>query len=352
MAELIESDIEQQLADTALPSPSDAKNKELPGVATIIDNSWQLILSIAAVSTLTAVLITYILGSTYVSTLKILILPKLEPTITGNLVNPKQPFAQNLSHVVTSDIILKRTIDALKLDRAEPSPTGFVGVAKTSLRQLIGYTIVLLKYGEIKHVPRRQLIYDDMAKSIEAKVLEDSGIIEITVKWSDPRVAATMANYIGKSFVEYNKEANRVDAMKADELIGDRLASAESAAKKAGAELIRFKSERKIKETDVDAASKLSQTDQLAFNALQDELAAAENNFLYWQNYGQENRARTITGEEQLRILGSANTPVYPAKPVKILYAAIGLTVGILIGFLAAIAIEIKEDLIARDNLS
>lgn len=322
----------------------------IPTFPEILKKSWALILVTVMVSTATAILITFLITPTYQSRLQILILPTDEKITSANLLNPKQPFTQNQTQVLISNKIVEQMIDDLKLDVPSKKPKGFLKKSRAVFKTVLGYTFVVLKHGRIRKVPRREAIFDKLKSSINAKVLEDSGVIELKVSWSEPKTAKALTDYLAELFVNESRIASREESEKTEKMIIKKIDEASFELNQSNRELIKFRTDKHISQSEFNPSEKLSPDEQATYIEIRENVAATQGNFLFWQNYKQENRARSIVSEEQYQILGEASQSTYPAKPFVALYAIIGSIAGMLAGLGLALVSNVKNETTHESN--
>ncbi len=117
-------------------------------------------------------------------------------------------FNRSYAEIIQSRAIAKQIVDELHLDQI-PEPTGenifkraWKGL-KSTIKLCFNVTWVLLRHGRLEKVDPYENLIDAVKNSISASEIRDTYLVNITVKSSDPNLAAVIANTAAKVFVRY-----------------------------------------------------------------------------------------------------------------------------------------------------
>lgn len=297
---------------------------------------WAVVAQAGVVAALVALGATFVLSPRYEATVRILVTPRDDAVAAGVAVNAKQLYARTQGDLVLGNDVLERTVSKLGLDKTR-SPGGigpWIGRA-------VGTTLVMLKHGFVATQSPFDAAVASVREAAETVVLEDSNVFEIRVSWTDPKVAASVADELARQYVAVSagKRAEQVERVTGE--VADEIGHREDALRQASRDLQAFRDERGLSADD--GGGGLSSADAAELVVLEKRLATAESDLMYWRDVAQSVRSESITGAEEVRVLGAAGVPAYPDGPLKILYAGVGLLVGVLVGLSVALVAELRS---------
>jgi uncharacterized protein involved in exopolysaccharide biosynthesis len=301
--------------------------------------------------------------------------------------------------VIQSQAVAEKIVRALNLDmkRENVLETAFErwrDEFKTWLKELIRSIQHIAKYGEVIPATPFERAVEDVQKNLSVEVRKNTYAFVITYKAADPELAAKVANKASEIFLEHNAHAYRDEARTRRELVEKELRESGQVLLDARLALKRFKSDSKTFSLNEEYSEKLKIISglELALEKLESELAgllegyshdnskvsrvqaqisklrqllakhhaeletlperekmlntldlavtvAEENYKLIKQKYD-EYRIREQTLLNEIRIVSPAEPPLYPTKPIKILYGILGLILALVLGMALMLFLE------------
>ena len=127
---------------------------------------------------------------------------------------------ETYGQILGSRAVAEKIVDALGLDKLGKAPPPPSGALKAKLSALKDF----LKYGgPIQKQPARLSLIEGIQGAISTAIIPNTFLIEISVKYGDPKVAAEIANSAAQVFVEHMREMNAAEAKTAREFISTRV---------------------------------------------------------------------------------------------------------------------------------
>jgi len=189
-------------------------------------------------------------------------------------------------------------------------------------------TVLMNTINQLK-LDSKKYTLDSFKKQISASVLNNTNLIQITVKENDPKLAADIANAIAQNFRNYVIERN---AKQTDKLMQTLL------------KLIDMQNE-KIKKVQDESANLASSSDKLEKEQKQKELSLLKNTRdVMLEKYNMlELVKESDLGKQSILITSKALVPEKPVAPKKMLNVLIAFILGGMIGVFAAFFVEYWE---------
>lgn len=377
----------------------------------------RMIVLLCVSAVVNVVLITYTLNEKYKASTLVLITPQAavavaRPSREKELLN--FPVAQvgvstqtettekTYSALIKSRPVIERVIRALALD-APPavSSASKIGAAyrdvKDDLKKMLAQTWQVLKYGRVVETSRFDEVANRLSEQIDVEPTRNSYVFTIDSVWTDPHLAAEIANETASAFVDLLTSLFQSEAQRSREFIEGRLEKSQTELATARQALrdfeerngsIAFEEEttQKIRliaklegqlETVQSRLSGLlnqftaanpkvlnlqAQRDSLAKDVARrrkelEHLPDAETQLarlrlnvktaerLYDQivREHQDAQLREARTTSDIRVVAPALVPVGPARPIKIYYAVVALVMALMVGIGLSFAFEMTN---------
>jgi len=377
----------------------------------------RMIVLLCVSAVVNVVLITYMLNEKYKASTLVLITPQAavavaRPRSEKELLN--FPVAQvgvstqtettekTYSALIKSRPVIERVIRTLALD-APPavSSTSKMGAAyrdvKDDVKKILAQTWQVLKYGRVVETSRFDEVASKLSEQIDVEPTRNSYVFTIDSVWTDPHLAAEIANETASAFVDLLTSLFQSEAQRSREFIEGRLQKSQTELATARQALRDFEERngsisfeeattQKIRliaklegqlETMQSRLSGLSnqytaanpkvldlqaQRDGLAKDIARrrkelEHLPDAETRLarlrlnvktaerLYDQivHEHQDAQLREARRTSDIRVVAPALVPVGPAKPIKIYYAAVALVMALMVGIGLSFAFEMTN---------
>lgn len=301
--------------------------------------------------------------------------------------------------VIQSQAVINRIVRALNLDVKgekvfETAFERWRDEFKTWLKEFIRSMQHIAKYGTVIPATPFERAVEDVQRNLSVEVRKNTYAFAITYKADDPELAAKVANKAGEIFLEYNAQAYRNETRDLRESIERELRESEQVLLDARLALRYFKADSKTFSLNEEYSEKLKiisgleldlekSESELAgllvsygpgnpkvgqvraeINKFRQSLAkryaeleplpeqekklatldlavtvAEENYKLIKQKY-EEYRIREQSLLNEIRIVSPAEPPLYPTKPIKILYGLLGLILALVSGMALMLFLE------------
>lgn len=305
---------------------------------------WLIVLMVGIIAMAVAIMATFILSPKYEAKVGIYIIPKDDAVIAGTMVNPKQLYAGTIGQELLTPEIIYQTVKSLQLDKIKKkSKTGLGGILQFIKKQIF-IAWIYAKYGHIKDVGPFEEMVAAVGSSVDVGIVEDSNIIELKIAWDDPKIAALLVEELSKQFISYNRNKNLLETGKVLSNIDNEINIRKKRLKKSGLVLFEFKSENGLTaNSSMDLAVTPDSATQASLMELEKQLATAEKSLDDWNGLYESTKICFVTKQDEIRVLGPVSVPVYPVKPVKILYGGIGFIIGIMLALFVAAIIELRN---------
>ncbi|HEX9092903.1 MAG TPA: hypothetical protein VF902_02870 [Coriobacteriia bacterium] len=300
---------------------------------------WLVLVLSGVVSGVVALAVTFLMPDAYEATTTVMTIPRSESIASGAMVNPSQVYFGTQSDLVISRTVLENTVEQLGLAEADSSAS-----LLSRVRDALVRAFMWLRFGPAHDASAKESAISSLERRIETEVLEDSGVVKITVTWSDPTVAKKIADEVSTQYVRASRDLLAGDTDRALEEISAGISEREQALANATRELATFKQSHHIAaEYDPVGSSGLDADVRADLSRLEARVSGAQSDYDYWRNLYQATAAKGLTGGDRADVLGEAVTPVYPTGPDRLLYFAVGFLVGILLGLAAATWMELTN---------
>ncbi len=306
--------------------------------------------------------------------------------------------------VIKTATLAEQVVRALGLDKKRPQPaeTGLRalwGRAKQWVGDSARDTWMILKYGMLKETDPVTAAIERVQDNISLRAIKDTYLFEITFLSRDPEVAAAVANKSAAIFVDYMTATDLSEARANRIFLENRLQATEGAVAEARRALQEFKGqqatfslkeeysnelrtiaglEQDLEKTDArlegllksytaahpKVESLLAERDRLqqslvrlrsARSAMPEKEKQLEDLVLHLkmveEDYSVVSKALTAARIREagqvndIRVVSPAVPATYPAKPIKVFYAAAGAAAALLLG---VVAVLLQESMRAR----
>jgi uncharacterized protein involved in exopolysaccharide biosynthesis len=263
----------------------------------VIHKNFILLMCLSA--TLTSILITYIISEKFRATTLVLIQPteNFEMKNTGKELlgfpfpvtysDPIKTINQTYSDLIESRPIIEKVVRELGLqqEHEDYEPSFFKRTWKESKKEaklLVDKARLILMYGRIEKSDPLETAVSKLRKGLSASPIKDTYLFEIQCEYTEPRVAAAIANAAARIFVEYNREVSTQKAREVKEFVKERKDISESDLTQLRETLKQFKNQNDIallnKQTELKLSSLTDFEDSMkkADNSLKEVAASAE----------------------------------------------------------------------------
>lgn len=293
-------------------------------IEVLLKRKWLIFIITVSITLVAAVFSFFIVKPTY----------EASTTIAVTDVTPATGFFGSNTTVIFSDkdsgipIFQSDTIEkdiSLLLSSLLRYPDMSVNAFK---EEITNPTVLMNTINQLKLDPKKYTL-DSFKKQISASVLNNTNLIQITVKENDPKLAADIANAIAQNFRNYVIERN---AKQTDKLMQTLL------------ELIDMQNE-KIKKVQDEIANLTSSSDKLEKEQKQKELSLLKNTRdIMLEKYNMlELVKESDLGKQSILITSKALVPEKPVAPKKMLNVLIAFILGGMIGVFVAFFMEYWE---------
>lgn len=307
-------------------------------LANYLKKYWLVLVLTGVISGIVALTATFLMSDAYEATTTVMAVPRDEGIASGAMVNPSGTYYGTQADLVLSHAVMADTVESLGLAEAEVSRS-----ALASIRDFLVRTFMWLRFGPAHETTREEEVIAALERNVETEVLEESGMLAITVTWSDADAAKTIADEIAVQYAERNKLLTSGDTERMLQEISAGMNEREQALAEATLALATFKQEHNIAaDYDPVGPSGLAGDVRAELSVLEARMSGAESDYDYWRNLYQATTASGLTGGERADVLGQALTPAYPVGPDRLLYFAVGFLIGILIGLAYATWMEMS----------
>jgi succinoglycan biosynthesis transport protein ExoP len=262
---------------------------ELRHYLRIIGIHKNLILLMCLSALVTSILITYIISEKYRATTLVLIQPteNFEMTSAGKELlgfpfpitynDPIKTINQTYSDLIKSRPIIERVVRELGLqqEREEYEPNFFKRTWKKSKKEtkaLLDKARLLLMYGRIEESGPWEKEVTKVSKGLSVSPVKDTYLFEIECEFTEPRVAAAIANTAARIFVEYNRDASTKKAREFKEFVKEQKDISEKELNQLRETLKQFKNQNNIALLNKEAELKLS-----SLTDFEDSIKKADN---------------------------------------------------------------------------
>jgi len=302
--------------------------------------------------------------------------------------------------VIKSRAIAEKVVRMLHLDRdddmpAKPAEQEVFALSKKLLRDFLQLSVQVLKYGRvIGETPPFTAAVDRIEGNLSLTAIKDTYLFEIKYEADNPKESADVANAAAALFLEYMVEINTPDAKRKLDFLEERLRESERELAKARHVLRQFKDKNKtisfkeetteeIKlrselETDLEktevklagllkeltpshpkvesvqaARDRLLSTLNYRKNKINDlpekekqlatfelDVRVAEEIYQFIKKEHEEAQVRAGKENSEIKVVSPAVAPLYPAKPVRVKYGVVALSMAFLLGIGLALARE------------
>ncbi|NLW91146.1 MAG: hypothetical protein GXY34_06055 [Syntrophomonadaceae bacterium] len=214
-----------------------------------------------------------------------------------NLVRLNQIDYTLYKEMITSDYVLKRTITSLNLKRLKP-----------------------------------EKLRDKISAGLRKNGTVDTNIIEVSVRNSDPELAAKIANALVKEASTYIYEFNKNQMDKLDQALEAQLAEAQADMVKAKADLEEYQG----------GAARTDQPASIEVRKLEDKIQRYQDILDSYNSKIMELKVRQALCKsgDHMVVLSAATVPETPAKPNKILNLAIACVLGLFVSISGVLLVE------------
>jgi uncharacterized protein involved in exopolysaccharide biosynthesis len=172
--------------------------------------------------------------------------------------------------------------------------------------------------------------YGEDTFELTVNIIKNSNILEIVVTTNNPENAASLANNIAESYINYTTEARKQDAENNIAFIADKIETYD----------------KELNILDLDSAyykaneKNLSRQEKLEYQTLQREMTAKTKIYDYLLNKKEEAALTANLNSANLKIIQYAELPEMPIKPNKQLNLALGFILALGAGFGLALLIN------------
>jgi uncharacterized protein involved in exopolysaccharide biosynthesis len=313
--------------------------------------------------------------------------------LVGFPVNDAAPLdtpSKTYIEVIKSPAVAQRIVAALHLDVAKPNHfTSVFEKVKDAVKTWIGESVRSLRdyirFGRTIPTTPFDRAVEGVEDNLIVAVRKDTYAFDIAFRAADPQQAAAVANMAAQIFIEHNADAYRSEATRAREFIEKQLDSSREALAKARAATLAFKTSGHTfdlateysdalknlsdlentlakdrgtlaalgrgysptsPEVSAQEAEQATLSEQIAdlraqlltypekqrqIDALTlTERLASESYEFFLKRY-EEARVRESSVINEIRIVSPAMPPLYPAKPVKALFAGMSFAVALVL---------------------
>jgi len=157
---------------------------------------------------------------------------------------------------------------------------------------------------------------------VYAEPIKDSNVIQITVESPNAFTAMSVANKIADSYVNYNLQTKKQDAVAVKSFIDEQITSYKADMDDINIQILGFKSKSKVRNLTMD--------ETFSYESLQQTLAAKEKLYNELLLRSEEVGISAQERSGNIKIIETASVPAYPVKPRVLLNILLGIIVGII----------------------
>lgn len=194
---------------------------------------------LTASAAIVALAMTYILSPTYISTATVLIRPQSPGVLEDRIVqkeamgfpinlNPVKTVPESYAKIIQGRNLAEKIVDRMGAEAlVDPKPQNILKRAykwvKDTAKATLYYAWMLLKHGFIAKQEPRDAVIDKVMNAIKAEAVEDTYLVNITVKLPDPLLAAAVANAAAEEFVKLQREMHEEELAQLQAYLGKKL---------------------------------------------------------------------------------------------------------------------------------
>jgi uncharacterized protein involved in exopolysaccharide biosynthesis len=171
-------------------------------------------------------LATYLLPEKYEASTTVLIRPQQRVEFTPaqqsmlgfppSITHPPETISRTYASMMTSTAVATRVVHVLKLDTPEPEPprpwySRAYRSFRDGLRDSVRRTWDFVRFGRVEVQDPYLATVEGVMQGLEAVPVQDTYLFTLTATWSDPQVAAQIADTAARVFIEYAHEARKAE---------------------------------------------------------------------------------------------------------------------------------------------
>lgn len=237
------------------------------------------------------------------------------------------------SALLMSRAVAETVVDRLDLAHPKPEPSGWFGKTKRFIGDAYRQTRAILTFGYYEEPEIREGTIAAVHAGLTAAPVRDSYVLQLTATADDPQLAADIANAAADALVEISTARFRADAESYRDQIRVQLDEA-VAQEHAASELVIARRYELGMDTSGHTDLELSPNDLADLGRLEAEHDIAAARYRQLTSQFQDAQANIERGRFEVTRVDQADVPIYPVKPVRYLYLAVGLVFGAVLGFL------------------
>jgi uncharacterized protein involved in exopolysaccharide biosynthesis len=282
--------------------------------------------------------------------------------------NPYATIADTESKLITSRQVAEFVVDKLQLHKRTESASQ-ISLLKKRAKQAAKDAWALMKYGYLREVDKYEGTVIAVQRFLSAEPLKGTYLIQIAAEAPDAEVAAEIANAATEGYLHYRKARLASEVEDKLNAIDSELAERREVLETAQARLLEYKEQEGIPDLSHQTASRIqgvvdleiykiqrgtvswvdrgiademieryeeflteAPAKQRALDDLARRVALAENDYQAIRAKRYETLEKGELRQDEVRVVGHAQTPLYPVAPVKVYWVGLAAVIGLLLG--------------------
>jgi len=245
--------------------------------------------------------------------------------------------AETQTALLDNRVIATKIVEKLHLDKKVDNG-GFVNAVKGVFVTPLKYVSSYLLHGTYKNLPRHEQAVRDTQKNISANEVGFSWELAVTGRWKTPEQATAIANLAADYLVKAGEQRFQDDVNANTKNLAEQVKLAADTQQKAAQDLATWATSNAINPTTLgvgltpELAAKLTPELQTQYQGLQTSYNTSSAALAQLQVQYQQAQVYAGVKPVELTRVDTAVPSVYPVKPKRWLYMAIGIVLGSLIG--------------------
>ncbi|MFN8036729.1 MAG: hypothetical protein U0V73_12415 [Acidimicrobiia bacterium] len=247
-----------------------------------------------------------------------------------------QAMAETQSALLDNRAVAQEIVRKLHLDKKPPG--GFVNAVKSGISTTFKWTQAMIIHGTYKKLSRFEQAVQNTQKGLSAHAVGFSWELEVSGQWRTREKAAAIANLAADYLVRVGEQRFQDDVAANTKNLQEQVRVSGERQQKAAAELAAFAAANGLDVSKLglaltpEVAMKLAPAAQAQYQVLQSEYNTSLAAFGQLQAQYQQAQVYAGVKPVELTRVDKAVPGVYPVKPKRWLYLAIGIVLGSLVG--------------------
>jgi uncharacterized protein involved in exopolysaccharide biosynthesis len=338
----------------------------------IIGKYKYLLIAAVLISMGAAIVATYLISEKYTATALLQVRPEevasVKDTNMAIFLGAKDPYATIVQvdiEILKSRPIASYVVKKLSLDKSEKRVSSFKRF-KAWVKARLFDLWTILKYGYLKKQDPFEKAVSSVQRAIKAVPVRSTYLINLSATASEPGLAARIANTAAEAFINYHRQTVRNEVLTLKRILEEELAERKKRLDEAEERLEKYKKQEKIAALPEEITNRIQAVVQLQvtkavgsstkrkasidrtvsrllkeleemtakerkLESLRRDVKTVENEYLTLLREYETARIAESRAVSGIRIVDKATPPLYPSRPIKVLYAGVAAIAGLVI---------------------